>query len=137
MAAKILSFAIALLFILAACAALPPTEAPLQNGNWTERQPTPTVSTAADTPTGLPETFVPAQAGLARRLGIAPQEIQLKLYEYVEWRDGCLGVYNPKLRCVQVITPGYRVIFITPQGEFEVHTNLSGKAFQILPNQGG
>ncbi|HID53851.1 MAG TPA: hypothetical protein EYP41_17665 [Anaerolineae bacterium] len=50
-----------------------------------------------------------AKEDLSQRLDIPPEEIELIDYEEVQWRDGSLGCPQPKMRYIQVITPGYRI----------------------------
>jgi len=85
----------------------------------------------------LPKQYRPAQAHLAQTLGVPQSEITLKSSEEVMWRDSCLGVSQPNEMCAQVITPGYRVVFSTPKGDIEVHTNKSGSAFRVASQPSG
>jgi hypothetical protein len=49
--------------------------------------------------------------------------------EYVEWPDSCLGMQTPGVMCLQVITPGYRMILRGADTPFiEYHTDLNGHA---------
>lgn len=71
---------------------------------------------------------------ISEKYNIPLYSIFLKTREYVEWSDGCLGVYKHDEMCTQVITPGYRLIFgttenTTPQ-EFTIHSNLKMTYFR-------
>jgi uncharacterized secreted protein with C-terminal beta-propeller domain len=46
---------------------------------------------------------------LAQRLGVRPADIDFVSVEDVDWPDGCLGVPDASLMCIQVIVPGYRI----------------------------
>jgi hypothetical protein len=46
--------------------------------------------------------------------------------EAVEWPDSCLGIQDPDVMCMQVITPGYRVILNADGTDYEYHTNADG-----------
>jgi uncharacterized secreted protein with C-terminal beta-propeller domain len=46
---------------------------------------------------------------LAQRLGVRPANIDFDSVENVDWPDGCLGVPDASLMCIQVIVPGYRI----------------------------
>lgn len=81
----------------------------------------------------LPRQFRPARAHLAQTLGIPESEITVVSSKEVMWRDSCLGVSQPNEMCAQVITPGFQVIFSTPKGDIEVHTNESGSVFRVVP----
>jgi hypothetical protein len=108
----------------------------------TESVDTPEVTSAqsengaaiGNSPTGsapqIPDAFQPARDDLAKELGISPNQIQVQSSEEVMWRDSCLGVVVPGEMCAQVITPGFRVVFTTPQGDIEYHTNQSGNSFR-------
>jgi hypothetical protein len=46
-------------------------------------------------------------------------------------------VYRPGIACLDVITPGYKIIFGTPNGQIEVHTNLAATAYRVLAADSG
>jgi hypothetical protein len=54
----------------------------------------------------------------------------------VEWPDACLGAALPGEMCAQVITPGFRIVFDSPQGPIEVHTNATGDFYRLVPPSG-
>jgi len=54
-------------------------------------------------------------------------------YESVEWRDSCLGVNEPGKMCMQVITPGYKVILKVEGKIYIFHTNQDGSAVILAP----
>lgn len=128
------------MFILGACSSLdiytntPPVPASPTPVPTTQTPPTadtPIVIPSTESPGMLPKQYQSAQAYLAQALSVPQSEITLKSSEEVMWRDSCLGVSQPNEMCAQVITPGYRVIFSTPKGDVEVHTNKSGSAFRV------
>ena len=90
----------------------------------------PATTTTAGTPQEFPAALEPAQARLAEILGVSREQIVLKSYEAVDWSDACLEAPVPEEACAQVVTPGYRAVFTTPQGEIEVHTDQSGQNFR-------
>ena len=67
-----------------------------------------------------------AQEDLAQRLNISPEDIELGSYEEVQWRDGSLGCPQPKMRYIQVITPGYR-IQLSVQGQIYNYHGAAGR----------
>jgi len=73
-----------------------------------------------------------AEKALAAKLGITVDKISFISGEYVEWPDSCLGVTQPAEMCSQVITPGYRVILMANNMQYQVHTDLSGKLVRIM-----
>ncbi|NJN85731.1 MAG: hypothetical protein HC881_04740 [Leptolyngbyaceae cyanobacterium SL_7_1] len=90
-------------------------------------EPRVTVSTSA-IPAAL---LTQAQTLLHQETGIPQEQMQLQASEAVEWSDACLGVVQPDRLCAQVITPGYRLVMTTPQGEYVVHSDRTGNAMQI------
>ncbi len=142
---RLLTLVILSILILGACSSLdiytntPPVPASPTPVPATRTQPpadTPLTPPSTERPDMLPQQYQPAQAYLAQNLGVPESEITLKLSEKVMWRDSCLGVSQPNEMCAQVITPGYRVIFSTPKGDVEVHTNESGSAFRVASQPG-
>lgn len=137
---RLLTLIILSVFILGACSSLdiytntPPVPASPTPVPVTQTPPpadTPTTQPPSESPDMLPKQYQPARAYLAQTQGVSQSEITLKSSEEVMWRDSCLGVSQPNEMCAQVITPGYRVIFSTPKGDIEVHTNESGSAFRV------
>lgn len=94
----------------------------------------PSVPTAAASPSTSDaplEVIQRLKTALANQSGIAESDISLASSEAVEWGDACLGVPQPNEMCAQVITPGYRVVLTTPQGEYSIHSDRSGQTFRI------
>jgi hypothetical protein len=74
----------------------------------------------------LPAAVLAARQALSEQTGLLPEEITLLSIEYVEWRNSCLGVTTPGLNCLEVITPGYRIILSAAGMSYEYHTNQDG-----------
>jgi hypothetical protein len=74
----------------------------------------------------LPAAVLAARQALSEQTGLPPEEISLLSIEYVEWRNSCLGVTTPGLNCLEVITPGYRIILAAAGATYEYHTNQDG-----------
>ncbi len=55
-----------------------------------------------------------------------PLQVVVVSAEEVEWPDSCLGAAKPDEMCLQVITPGYRVILEHRGQRYEFHTNADG-----------
>ena len=66
--------------------------------------------------------IVEMKQDLADRLAINPTNIQLVLIESVDWTDGSLGCAQPGELYIQVITPGYRVVFSDGDVQYSYHT---------------
>lgn len=68
-----------------------------------------------------------ARAFLARHLDIPADEIALLSVEPETWSDSSLGCPQPGHYYLQVITPGYRILFEAQGREYGVHTDRSGR----------
>jgi hypothetical protein len=68
-----------------------------------------------------------ARAQLAAYLGVAPDALTLESSESRDWPDSALGCPAPDQGYMQVITPGYLLVFSGPQGQrYPVHTDETG-----------
>ncbi len=93
-------------------------------------------------PKGLetrPGALDAVQSRLADALNMAMDDLTLQEYREVEWPDACLGLPNAGETCAQTVTPGYLMLFNTPKGVVEAHSNRSGNDFRYGPalEQGG
>lgn len=118
----VLILTVILAFMLAACAPAftPPAEAP-----------TPLPTPIAETVGGYPAAVFAARNFLAAQLNIEPDAIQIVDATPVEWSDSCLGAGNSDETCLQVITPGYRVILLVGAVQYPLHTNADGSAVRV------
>ena len=80
----------------------------------------------------VPEEIQPALAGILETLGGNPSDYLIKSVEEVEWPDACLGISKGGVACAQVITPGYRILLDSPQGEVEIRMDRSGGNFKVI-----
>ena len=85
----------------------------------------------------FPVQFRTAREELSQGLGISSSVVILESYQSVDWPDSCLGVQQPGIACLDVITPGYLAIFNTPSGAVEVHTSIDGSLVRIVPQGSG
>jgi hypothetical protein len=61
-----------------------------------------------------------------RRAGPAASLVEVRS---TDWPDACLGISRPDATCLQVITPGYRIVLDDPQqGRIEYHTSRAAAA---------
>jgi hypothetical protein len=87
-----------------------------------------------DRATAGAEPFVElAKAELARRLGIAPNRIELQSIEEAKFPDAGLGVPEPGKVYAQVVTPGY-VIRLTVEGQVFTYHAGSGRVVAAPDN---
>jgi hypothetical protein len=149
---RILMCTAVLILLLAACvapAALPaaqPPSSPPPTELPTSLPPAPTDTPVIDVPPA--EVEPPAASGFeaiadaavqfaAAELGVDPASIQVLSVDAVEWRNSCLGVDKPGEMCMEVITPGYRVLLEVDGQEVAVHTDQDARVMRLAdPAQG-
>jgi heat shock protein HslJ len=81
-------------------------------------------------PDQLPPAVLEAQNWLAEQVGLALGQVEIVSFDRVEWTDSCLGLGGPAESCLQVITPGYRLIVMAGGQEYEVRTDETGTAIR-------
>ncbi len=106
------------LMILSACAPKTPAPSPLQ--------PTGGLVTKDKAPFAIA-----AKVALSQKLGIAEEQVSFVSADGVEWSDSCLGLGGPAESCLQVITPGYKVILAAEGKQYEIHTDESASVVRI------
>jgi hypothetical protein len=74
----------------------------------------------------IPGAVRAAQQALAQERGWSSESVQMVSFEQVMWRDSCLGVEMPNQACLDVITPGYRVVLQAGSEQYVYHTDESG-----------
>lgn len=74
-----------------------------------------------------PQAALAARKMLMEQLKVDVDLIGLVSAEQVDWPDGCLGIQTPGVMCIQVISPGYKVILSANGVEYEFHTNETGE----------
>lgn len=84
------------------------------------------------TPANEPGAIAAARKTLATRLGLDPANVKVVSYEPKDWPDSCLGAAGPGEMCLQVITPGFRVILNAANQRYEVHTDKGGKSVRLV-----
>ena len=99
-----------------------PERSPLPQPGQSPISPLPT---PPEPPTTAAVTF------LADELGISPDEIAIRSFEPVNWRDTSLGCPEPGMMYAQVITPGYSFLLEAAGEQYEVHTDLTGESVAL------
>ena len=104
----------------------------------TQPDPLP-VTTPTIPPQPTPEALVvyppavwAAIEDLALHLMINPDQVKVISFLKEEWPDSCLGLAAADEMCLQVITPGYRVLLGASGQRFEYHTDQSGGALRVI-----
>ncbi len=81
------------------------------------------------------EFIMQARADLAARLSVTEDEVELVRSETVEWRDSSLGCAREGEVYLQVITPGYRLVFSVGGALYEYHTDAQRMIFCEAPTE--
>jgi hypothetical protein len=77
-----------------------------------------------------PEAVVAAEQQLSKELGIPVEEIDYVSFSREQWRDSCLGLGRANEACLQVITPGWRVVLTAEGQQYVYRTDESGEAIR-------
>jgi hypothetical protein len=124
--------------LLAACApvegalpteTLPPSETPAPSTTI----PTGPVFMPTEEPMNGPSAVEKVRLQVAANLGYARDDVILLESLEVTFRDGCLDAALADEMCIQVLTPGFRVLFDTPGGEMWYHLSQDGSIFRQAP----
>ncbi len=78
----------------------------------------------------VPEAVKSARATLATSLDIEESEILILEAIETEWSDSCLGLGGPAESCLQVITPGYKILMQAGGKEYGYRTDMTGQAIR-------
>ena len=111
-----------------------PTPTPTAEPNTRPPEPAPPTTRppeAVSPVTGFEAIVDAAVKFAAAELGVDPAEITVLSVEAVEWRNSCLGVDKLGEMCMDVITPGYRVLLDVNGQEVAVHTNQDASALRL------
>lgn len=143
-----ISVVVGCLLLISACA--PSEILPEQGAATQEARQTPnidhTLSPVPEQTTPLPTIgiiipqeeadmiFEKVRTMIAEQIRVSEKEIKLIEISPVEWPDGCLGLASPDEMCLQVITPGYRLLIEVNGNILEVRTDQNGN--QVRVNQG-
>jgi hypothetical protein len=65
---------------------------------------------------------------LAAQTGVQAGNLQLQSAQATEWSDGSLGCPDPATSYIQVITPGYKMVFTDGTRTYDVHAGQNGRA---------
>jgi hypothetical protein len=131
---KIFTVCLMILALGAACAPIPAEDvADVLEPGSTENSDS--VEKIPPTEVDAPDFAQELMAALAKELKVDVSEITLVSSEKMEWRDSCMGVERKGMMCLEVITPGYLIVFETPMGIYEAHTNEDGTAFLFVPQE--
>lgn len=101
----------------------PPLLTPTPGGSGGTSSPVPTSPEAGDRESAIGAAI----EALAQRMAVSATRISLVSAERVDWPNGCLGADLLGLACMQVITPGYRVLLRYDTGStHEMRTGRGG-----------
>ncbi len=89
------------------------------------------VTPEAPAAVALPDTARAVYDQLIALPGLSADVVTPVSVAQVEFPDGCLGVHLPDEMCTEAIIEGYRTLFDTPYGTFELRTPLTGDNFRF------
>lgn len=128
-------FMIAIVMVLAACGqsapdnSVRPTDSPLPTAPVSPISPLPAPQLEPDAET---QKLGDLHTRVAEQIGISATTLTLLSAEEVTWPDASLGCPQPDMMYAQVLTPGWRVVFMDTQGkEYQVHTTEDRKYFVV------
>jgi hypothetical protein len=78
-----------------------------------------------------PDAVEAARLALAGLLKLDTQQIKVVSSEQMEWPDSCLGAAAAGEMCLQVITPGYKVVMQANGQQYIYHTDDTGKSLRL------
>jgi hypothetical protein len=81
-----------------------------------------------------PDAVEAARQALAGLLKLAAQQIKVVSSEQMDWPDSCLGAAETGEMCLQVITPGYKVVMQANGQQYIYHTDETGKSLRLEGN---
>jgi len=85
----------------------------------------------------LIEPYPPAVAAaigwLAESIDTDPGQVAVLEYTPADWPDSCLGLSGPGEACLQVITPGWRVVLQAGGVEYALRTDEFGTVIRAEP----
>lgn len=73
------------------------------------------------------------QAYLSEETPFSPAQAQVQQIEAMTWNDACLELARPGELCAQMLTPGYKIMVMTPEGMMDLHTNQSATVIRPEP----
>jgi hypothetical protein len=112
---------------------LEPEPSPIESPNLPEPEriiPT-TPQSTLEVEEDYPEAVLAAIEDLALQLEISPKQVQVISFQDEEWPDSCLGLAAPDEMCLQVITPGFRILLNANGMHFEYHSDLTGDILRV------
>lgn len=116
---------IALMLGVAACGELSNTGSIQSEPALAQSDPAPAAAQFAEMnwPDEAQALIEKAVKDITQRTGLAASAVQVVEVEAVDWPNSCLGCAKDGEMCLEVITPGYRLVLQTDGHTFEYHTN--------------
>lgn len=122
--------AILLLVLLVWLAACTPTAGSIPT-------PTPAVPSGSPTPASPDLAVAAARQFLADSLAVPFDEISVISTAAREWPSSCLGIEEPGVACLDVITPGYQIMLEAAGQRYVIHTDQTGANVRQAPGAVG
>jgi hypothetical protein len=67
-----------------------------------------------------------AREALGRQLNLPPDTLQLRSVDAQVWPDSALGCPDPQSAYMQVLSPGFLLVFSDGSRDYAIHTRESG-----------
>ncbi len=80
-----------------------------------------------------PQAVLHAQAWLAGQLGVTVDNTKLVDVQHTDWPDSCLGLGGAAESCLQVVTPGWKVVVEVAGKQYEVRASEDGTVVKLVP----
>lgn len=133
---------VAALLLVACGAPVKPVELTPTAGSEGLGRDTSPLAEPASPGSALPTPQLQAEAGaaivadlrplVAKQLGVAAETLTPVSVERVTWRDASLGCPQEGMAYIQVLTPGWRIVFAGASGEeYDIHTAEKADTFVI------
>jgi hypothetical protein len=91
----------------------------------------PAAAAAGSAPPAGTDVITASVQALADQLKIKPADIKVTSVEDVMWPNSCLGNALPNQKCLDVITPGYKIILSANGQTYEYHADQTGRKMQL------
>ncbi len=92
----------------------------------------PTKPSPVPVPPGSEAAAEAVREDVAKKENVQKDEVTIVSVVSREWSNSCLGVNDPDLVCLQVITPGYEIAARAKGKTYTYHTNASGSAIVLV-----
>lgn len=69
---------------------------------------------------------------LSTQLDFPMDQIEVISFESIVWPDSCLGISKSGQMCLQVLTPGYKIILSAEGNQYQYHSDEIGQKIELV-----